>query len=149
MTTATARAEVFTDEQLVRATALREARAVLVKTGFASGELDGPASDLVDLAEYIIRGTHPLARYESDDRPDEERCEGCASTEIATHDSERVPLCARCDEADRDEQAAEADQLDGDMPEPLAEPMDLPGVEELPEAEELPEVEEVAAGADD
>jgi hypothetical protein len=64
MTTTTDQSEVFTDEQRVRAKALREARTLLVKTGFASGELDAPASDLVDLAEYIIRGTHPLDRYD-------------------------------------------------------------------------------------
>jgi hypothetical protein len=105
MTTTTDHDEVFTDEQRVRAEALREARGVIAKSGFfAANEVTVPTNELVDLAEYIIRGTHPLDRYEGD-RPDEERCEGCSSTEIATHDSEGVPLCAGCDKADRDEQA--------------------------------------------
>ncbi|MFI2568900.1 hypothetical protein ACH473_10580 [Cellulosimicrobium funkei] len=109
-TTTTDRDEVFTDEQRVRAEALREARGVIVKSGFfAANEVTVPTNELVDLAEYIIRGTHPLDRYEGD-RPDEERCEGCSSTEIATHDSEGVPLCAGCDKADRDDQAADADE---------------------------------------
>ena len=106
-TTTTDRDEVFTDEQRARAKALDTARSVLVtKVGFASGEVNVPVAEIVDLAEYIITGMHPLDRYDGE-RADEERCEGCASTEIATHDSEGVPLCASCDKADRDEQAEE------------------------------------------
>ena len=116
MTTTTDRAELFTDEQRVRATALDAARAVLAKTGFASGELNVPTSDLIDVAEYIITGVHPLAGF-GEATPavlttvvnvaEQERCEGCASTEITAHDSEGVPLCFSCDKADRDEQAEE------------------------------------------
>ncbi|MEV8028466.1 hypothetical protein [Cellulosimicrobium funkei] len=120
MTIPTDQAEVFTDEQRVRAEALREARGVIAKSGFfTANEVTVPTNELVDLAEYIIRGTHPLDRYED---PDVERCEGCASTEIATRDAEGVPLCAGCDKADQDEQAAETDQLDGVVLEPLPEP---------------------------
>ncbi len=111
MTTTTDRAELFTDEQRERATALDAARAVLAKTGFASGELEVPTAELIDVAEYIIHGTHPLDRYEETlvelEVDDVERCEGCASIEIAAHDSEGVPLCTTCDKADRDEQAEE------------------------------------------
>lgn len=105
-TTTTDRDEVFTDEQRARAKALDTARGLVTKVGFASGEVNVPVAEIVDLAEYIITGTHPLDRYD-DERTDEERCEGCASTEIAAHDSEGVPLCAPCDKADRDEQAEE------------------------------------------
>jgi hypothetical protein len=65
MTTTTDRAEVFTDEQLARAKALDTARGVLVtKVGFASGEVNVPVAEIVDLAEYIITGAHPLDRYD-------------------------------------------------------------------------------------
>ncbi|MDF2805451.1 MAG: hypothetical protein K0S43_397 [Cellulosimicrobium sp.] len=62
--TTTDRAEVFTDEQRRRANALTAARATLAKTGFASGEIDAPVAEIIDLAEYIISGTHPLDRYD-------------------------------------------------------------------------------------
>ena len=55
--------EPFTAEQQTRAEALRTARAVLSKSvGFATS-LDVSLTDVIDLAEYIVRGVHPLDRY--------------------------------------------------------------------------------------
>jgi hypothetical protein len=61
----------FTDEQRARATALDAACAVLSKrTGFASGELAADVVDVVDLAEYILTGEHPLDRVRTVARED-------------------------------------------------------------------------------
>lgn len=63
----------LTVEQLARVQALHEARAVLGKTGFGSTDLDSEPTDVVDLAEYILSGRHPLDRFTGkDDEADDE-----------------------------------------------------------------------------
>lgn len=61
-TTEPARPEppTFTDEQRARAKALDAARAIMKETGFASSRVTVSPTDLVDLANYILTGRHPL-----------------------------------------------------------------------------------------
>lgn len=56
------------ETQRARAEALRVARTIIeTRTGFSSSLRDDTsAADLVDLAEYVIEGLHPLDRYDAD-----------------------------------------------------------------------------------
>lgn len=50
----------MTPRQRARIEALRTARAVLAKSGFASGEVAPfTVEDIVDVAEYVLTGKHP------------------------------------------------------------------------------------------
>lgn len=63
---------VFTPEQKARATALDAARAVL-STHLPLGKTDlgqFSTNDLVDVAEYLLRGIHPLDRFDTEQLPD-------------------------------------------------------------------------------
>lgn len=57
----------FTHEQTTRVEALRVARDIVIKRGsplFGSTEVTIGVADLVDVAQYIVDGTHPMARYD-------------------------------------------------------------------------------------
>lgn len=53
--------------QEARAEALRVARSIMVKNGFLSNQVDNAIPELVDMAEYILSGTHPMDRYDAQD----------------------------------------------------------------------------------
>jgi hypothetical protein len=56
--------EHLSDKQLARVEALQQASAVGRKSAGPFGGATPPdTQDLVDLAEYILNGTHPLDRY--------------------------------------------------------------------------------------
>lgn len=56
----------FTREQEARAEALRVSRDVMLARGsvFGGSKVELAVSDVVDLAVYIVDGTHPLDRYD-------------------------------------------------------------------------------------
>lgn len=61
----------LSDQQIARAEALRTAKAVGSKTQLG-GSVPPDSTDLVDLAEYILHGNHPLDRYkEVEDEQDD------------------------------------------------------------------------------
>lgn len=57
---------VFTPEQTTRAEALRVSRDVMLARGsvFGGAKVELAVAEVVDLAMYIVDGTHPLARYD-------------------------------------------------------------------------------------
>jgi hypothetical protein len=56
--------EHLSDQQIARVEALQAAKAVGVKTtGPFGGSTPPDTTDLVNLAEYILNGTHPMDRY--------------------------------------------------------------------------------------
>lgn len=60
--------EFLNDEQKARVGALRVAHPFLRATGGMFGPTTpGAVTDLVDLAEYIVRGLHPHDRYTTDE----------------------------------------------------------------------------------
>lgn len=63
--------ENLSEEQRARADALFIARDVSKKTGSPFGPVT-PADvpEIVDLAEYVVRGVHPMDRYTDEEKPD-------------------------------------------------------------------------------
>ena len=73
MTETSTRMEHLSDQQIARVEALRVASTIGRKTtGPFGGSTPAEASDLVDLAEYILNGTHPMDRYNEKEKPDDE-----------------------------------------------------------------------------
>lgn len=68
--------EHLSDQQLARIEALRVASTLGRKTtGPFGASTPAETSDLVDLAEYILNGTHPMDRY-SNDKKEEKTNDG-------------------------------------------------------------------------
>jgi len=60
--------EHLSDQQLARLEALHAASTVGRKTtGPFGGSTPPDTTDLVDLAEYILNGTHPMDRYNTEE----------------------------------------------------------------------------------
>lgn len=56
--------EHLSNQQIARVEALNAAAPLIRKTGSPFGPTTPPETqDLVDLAEYIVAGTHPMDRY--------------------------------------------------------------------------------------
>jgi hypothetical protein len=63
--------EHLSDQQIARLEALHAAREVgRTTTGAFGGAKPPDIPELVDLAEYIIAGVHPMDRYDKEVKPD-------------------------------------------------------------------------------
>lgn len=73
--------EPFSPEQTTRAEALRVSRDVMLARGsvFGGSKVELAVAEVVDLAMYIVDGTHPLERY---DEPAELRVRSLQGEEI-------------------------------------------------------------------
>ena len=67
--------EHLSDQQLARLEALKEAGSIgRTTTGAFGGSKPAEIPELVDLAEYIVAGVHPMDRY-SDEKTEEGKAE--------------------------------------------------------------------------
>jgi len=72
MTEVNSRMEHLSDQQIARVEALKVASTIGRKTtGPFGASTPAETTDLVDLAEYILRGIHPMDRYNTEEvKPD-------------------------------------------------------------------------------